>query len=55
MENQLLFFDQLKSPFSVANPWDSIRDRRIVNDEGDKISEWAVPIASFVDFLARRK
>jgi hypothetical protein len=55
IQNQLLFFDRLSRPFSVADPWTFVQARRTVNDDGDKISEWSVPIASFAEFLARRR
>jgi hypothetical protein len=54
VQNQFLFFERLRAPFSTSNPWDSIPNRRTVNDEGMKISEWTTTVDSFADFLGRR-
>ena len=42
IQNQLLFYDQLAEPFSVQNAFSFLRERRTTNEEGKKISEWAV-------------
>jgi hypothetical protein len=41
-QNQVLFYDQLKEPLSVENALSFVRDREIVNSEGQRLSEWSV-------------
>jgi hypothetical protein len=54
-QNHMLFYDQLEEPFSVERPWDSVRERRTVNPEGKRISEWVMHIDSLSEFLQRTK
>jgi hypothetical protein len=44
VQNQILFFEQLDKPFSELNPYDFIGNRATINDDGNKISEWDVPL-----------
>jgi len=53
IQNRLLFFDQLQSPFSPDSPWDSIGERSTVSSTGDPISEWVTSVDSLQDFLKR--
>jgi len=48
--HQLLFYDQLLEPFSVENALSFLRDREIVNPEGQRISEWAVEFREIEEF-----
>jgi hypothetical protein len=52
-QNQILFFDPLPNRFDLADPYKSISDRETVSEDGSAISEWSVPIAMLVEFLAR--
>jgi hypothetical protein len=44
VQNQILFLEELDKPFLEKNPYEFIRDRKTVSDEGDKISEWDVDV-----------
>ena|SRR5260370_41740788 len=50
IQNQLLFFDQLAEPFSVQSAFSFLRERRTTNQEGKKISEWAVGMPELEEF-----
>jgi hypothetical protein len=50
VQDQLLFYDQLAEPFSVERAFSFLLDRRTENEEGKKISEWAVGISEVEDF-----
>jgi hypothetical protein len=55
VRNELVFYSQLSWPFSVEDPWSSIRDRRIVTEQGLEISEWDMRIQSVEEFLERKQ
>lgn len=44
IQNAILFFDQLKEPFDLKNPYTSIPPREIITDDGLTISEWSIDI-----------
>jgi hypothetical protein len=52
VQNHILFFNQLSQPFSPERPWDSVRDRRVVNGDGRTISEWTTTVEDIRDFLS---
>lgn len=54
-QNQLLFLEQLKSPFNPSDPYKHISSRRIINDEGQKISEWRVSVKAVKNYLMSLK
>lgn len=51
IQNQILFLDELDKPFLELNPYESIRTRKTVSDEGDKISEWDVDVDDIKVYL----
>jgi CdiI N-terminal domain len=51
IQNQILFLEKLDKPFLETNPYESIRDRKTVSDEGDKISEWDVDVNDIKMYL----
>jgi hypothetical protein len=51
VRNELLIYAQQRVPFSIEEPWGSIRQRRTLNDEGLKISEWETTVPSIREFL----
>lgn len=54
VQNHILFLDQLEVPFSLDAPYDSVPDRAPTDDttdDGYPISEWAVLVASFEEWL----
>jgi hypothetical protein len=50
LREQILFFDQLKEPFSLEKAFSFIRDRRIINEDSYKISEWSVTVSEVKEF-----
>jgi hypothetical protein len=50
IQNQLLFYDQLSTPFRIDKPYASLRDRRVVDEDGQEISEWSVAISEVRKF-----
>ncbi len=55
VQNHLLFFHQLSRPFSLDRFWESVPDRRIVGEEGQKVSEWVTTVQDIRDFLDSRE
>jgi len=53
IQNQILFFDQLKLPFNVQDPFIHVPERKTINMEGQKISEWSTTIEDMVSFLKK--
>lgn len=51
VRNEMLFYRQLKKPFSPDRPWDFIRERLAKNPEGFPISEWTTTLKSIRDCL----
>lgn len=51
IQNQILFLDQLKSSFNVQDPFIHVPDRKTINMEGQKISEWSTAIKDMEFFL----
>jgi hypothetical protein len=50
IQNQLLFYDQLREPFSAQRAFSFLSDRCMTNEEGKRISEWAVTISEVEKF-----
>ncbi|WP_263365363.1 hypothetical protein [Edaphobacter bradus] len=50
VQNHLLFYDQLTRPFSQENMLSFIRDRRTINEDGERISEWSVELSEVEEF-----
>ncbi len=53
IQNHILFFDQLQSPFDERNPFSSVRGRQTINEDGNRISEWSVQIDELEEFLIK--
>lgn len=51
IQNHILFFDKLLSPFDERNPFSFVPERRTIDEDGNKISEWAVQIGDLEEFL----
>jgi hypothetical protein len=47
-QNHLLFLSQRKEPFFIENALSFVRDRQSTNSEGEKLSEWSVPLSEIV-------
>jgi len=50
IQNQLLFYDRLAEPFSTKNAFSFLQERRNTNEEGKRISEWAVGMPELEEF-----
>ncbi|MGD0292692.1 MAG: hypothetical protein ABSB30_02450 [Terracidiphilus sp.] len=50
LREQILFFDQLKEPFSLEKAFSFIQDHRAINEDGYKISEWSVTVSEVKEF-----
>lgn len=53
IQNHILFFETLQSPFDERNPFSFVPVRRTVDEDGNKISEWSVRISDLEGFLNR--
>jgi contact-dependent growth inhibition (CDI) system CdiI-like immunity protein len=54
VQNQMLFYDQLSSRFSIDEPWESVPERRTTNVDGLEISEWKIGIRDIQAFWDHR-
>jgi hypothetical protein len=50
VQNQILFFDQLASPFNENDPFVHVSQRTVLNEDGERISEWSVPLSELKMF-----
>jgi CdiI N-terminal domain len=55
VQNHLLFFGKLKAQFLLERSWESLSDRQVMNDEGQKISEWVTTVQDIRNFLDSSK
>jgi hypothetical protein len=53
VQDQLIFLDELSREFDPAAPWESVRPRSLVNENGQAIQEWRVSINDIQEFYAR--
>jgi hypothetical protein len=54
LQNQLLFYQQISSPFAIEALYEYVSDRKTASDDdGTPISEWAVPLNWIHDFMHR--
>jgi hypothetical protein len=51
VHNKFLFLDQLAHEFDPKAPWESIGPRSVVNEDGQRISEWRVRLDDIRYFL----
>ena len=52
-QNQFLFLENLKEEFDPSNPYKHVSARKTINEDGQKLSEWSLPVKAVTDFLAR--
>jgi hypothetical protein len=50
LQNHLLSYEQLTRPFSMQEPYTSLRDRKTINEDGNRISEWSVSFPEIEEF-----
>jgi CdiI N-terminal domain len=53
IQHQILFFDQLQSPFDERTPFSFVSKRQTINEDGERISEWSVRINELEEFLTK--
>jgi hypothetical protein len=53
VQNHLLFMAQLTRHFDVEAMDGFVPARETIDDEGQKVSEWSVPLAEVAHFLGR--
>lgn len=51
IQNQVLFLDSLSSPFNQDDPFSQVSERVVVNEDGEKISEWVISVKDLEAFL----
>ena len=51
IQHHILFFSELPSPFDEDNPFSSVPERRVVDEDSNRISEWSVSIKDLESFL----
>jgi CdiI N-terminal domain len=50
IQNALIFLDEIED-FDLAAPWDSVRPREVIDEDGNRISEWATSMRSVREFF----
>jgi hypothetical protein len=53
-QNQVLFMDQLSDSFDIDDPYQSVGDRNQISEDGDRISEWVVPLDEMEQWFKRQ-
>ena len=53
VQNHLLFMAQLTTRFDIEAIDGFVPTRKTIDDDGEKISEWSVPLAEIAHFLGR--
>jgi hypothetical protein len=51
IQNALIFLDEIEGDFEVAAPWNSVRPREEIDEDGNRISEWATSMNSLREFF----
>lgn len=51
VQNRFVFLDQLTHEFDPQAPWESLGPRSVVNEDGQRISEWRVGLDDIKYFL----
>lgn len=45
VQNSIIFLDQLDEPFDVWEPWRYVEARQSVDEDGNRISQWATSVS----------
>jgi|SRR5262245_37081281 len=53
IQNHILFIDQLQYQLDERNPFSSVTERQIIDEDGNRISEWSVQINELEEFLLK--
>ena len=50
MQNSLIFLGELEATFDMENPWSFVERRRVIDDDGNRISEWSTKMSHVRQF-----
>jgi len=50
-QHHILFFDELPSPFNEHDPYACVPERKILNEDGEAISEWSASVDDLILFF----
>jgi contact-dependent growth inhibition (CDI) system CdiI-like immunity protein len=50
IQNALIFLDEIED-FDLMAPWDSVRPREVIDEDGNRISEWTTSVRSLQEFF----
>lgn len=53
VQNGILFYSELRDPFDPDDPFSSVPSRTMINEDGERVSEWSVDLDELRAFLAR--
>ena len=53
-QEQILFLAETDEPFRLDEPFASVRRRTTISDDGDKVSEWSVPIGALASWASKQ-
>jgi hypothetical protein len=51
IQNALVFLDEIEGAFDTSAPWRYVRPRQGIDEDGNKISEWATSMDSLREFF----
>ncbi len=51
VQNAIVLLDEIEGPFEPGAPWSSLEPRRWMDDDGNRISEWATSMGSLREFF----
>jgi hypothetical protein len=51
IQEAIIFLDEIKEPFDPATPWRYVGARQIIDEDGNKISEWVTSMDSLREFF----
>jgi hypothetical protein len=54
VQNSVVFLGELDREFDAEEPWNSVGPRRLIDDDGNQISEWPTKMADVRRFFESR-
>jgi CdiI N-terminal domain len=51
IQNTLIFLDEIEGDFNPAAPWDSVGPREVIDEDGNRVSEWITSMRSLREFF----
>ncbi|MGW1889795.1 hypothetical protein ACWCP6_05940 [Streptomyces sp. NPDC002004] len=52
IQNQMLLLEELEEPFDPTRPWDFVTRHENVDEDGERVSEWTLPLQALSNYLA---